>query len=333
MPASRRIAYIPAMLKTSLSLAAAALALTLAPSALAAAPVVRTGPVERATATTATLTGTVNPGGHATQYRFEYGTTTRYGESTKVKRAGHGTKSVAVVGAATGLKANTTYHYRLIASNRVGRRLGADRFFRTPATVVGVTLARAETEPITFGERATLTGTVSGVTAGAPVLLEQRPAPFQAPFAALAQAATDAAGTFSFGVTPALDTLFRAFAAPGNVPASSGEIMVRVRPRIGFVLSRSVVRRGRRVIVRGTVTPAHDGQTVLIQKRNSRGNFSTVRRETLRPSTPSTAGIPRSSYRASVRVTRSSDYRVRLRAHADHANATSRERFITARGR
>lgn len=318
------------MLKTSLLLATL-LALSLAPAASAAAPVVRTGGVEDASATTTSLKGTVDPGGRATQYRFEYGTTTKYGKSTTTKRAGHGTRAVAVTGTASGLKAGTVYHYRLVATNSVGRRLGADRSFRKPATPVGVTLSRASSDPIRFGEQAVLTGSVTGAPAGSPVSLQQRPAPFQGAFTPIMQAPTDAAGAFVFVVVPALDTLFRATAAPGNVATNSGEVMVRVRPLVGFVASRRVVRRGRSVSVRGTVTPAHDGQSVRIQKRNSRGRFSTVSQTTLQPGPASAAGIPRSTYRVTVRVFRSGDYRVRLSAHADHANATSRERFVAVR--
>lgn len=319
------------MLKSSLLLVTA-LALSAAPTALAAAPTVRTGGVERATASTATLTGSVNPGGHRTQYRFEYGTTRNYGKTTTTKALAAGTKSVAVVGTATGLKANTVYHYRLIATNTAARRAGGDRFFRTPQIPVGVSLTRVTDDPVRFGEPVVLAGGVSGVPAGTAVALQQRPAPFASPFAALAQGATDAAGTFGFTVSPALNTLYRALSVAGNVPAASGEVLVRVRPIVGFVAARRVSRRGARTSMRGTVTPAHDGQSVRIQKRNSRGGFSTVAQATLTASSASSSGTPRSSYRASVRVIRSADYRVRLSAHADHANATSRERRVRVGG-
>src|SRR2546423_15391355 len=58
-------------------------ALVVAPAAAAGlAPVVSTGGVPAVTATSATLTGTVNPEGEATTYYFQYGTSTAYGSTT-----------------------------------------------------------------------------------------------------------------------------------------------------------------------------------------------------------------------------------------------------------
>jgi hypothetical protein len=81
-----------------------------------------------------TLNGTVNPNGPATTYRFEYGTTTSYGESTPVPNgyAGVGTSPIAVGGAAARLEPGTTYHYRLVASNSGGTSYGSDLTFHTP---------------------------------------------------------------------------------------------------------------------------------------------------------------------------------------------------------
>jgi len=93
---------------------------------LLAAAVATTGPVKDVTRTSATLTGTVDPGGAATTYHFEYGTSTRYGLTTK-ETAVEGDQPVSVQAAITNLSAQTTYHYRLVA----GDSMGADRTFRT----------------------------------------------------------------------------------------------------------------------------------------------------------------------------------------------------------
>jgi hypothetical protein len=97
-------------------------------------PVASTGHATGVSRTGATLNGTVNPHGMATTYHFEYGPTTTYG--TNVPSAG------AVIPASTtnhaeaqqigGLKADTTYHFRIVATNAAGTSHGADQTFTTP---------------------------------------------------------------------------------------------------------------------------------------------------------------------------------------------------------
>jgi hypothetical protein len=108
-------------------------------AAVAAAPTAITGPVSEVRATTATATGTVNPNGLATSWYFEYGTTTAYGKRTPTRSAGSGTQNVPVTEALTGLTPGTTYHYRLVATNRDGTSRGADGVFTTLSTPVAVT--------------------------------------------------------------------------------------------------------------------------------------------------------------------------------------------------
>ncbi|HWE08063.1 MAG TPA: hypothetical protein VG325_01835 [Solirubrobacteraceae bacterium] len=106
----------------------------------AASPTVTTGTATKVSTTTAVLTGHVIPNGDATDYVFSYGPTTAYGATTPGRRAGAGTKSVAVTQRVTGLTPGTVYHYRLSALNRSGTATGADRTFTTaghpPAAVV-----------------------------------------------------------------------------------------------------------------------------------------------------------------------------------------------------
>ena len=79
----------------------------------------------------ATLTGTVDPNGVATSYRFEYGPTQSYGLQTPTGGAGSGFNDVAVSASLTGLTPSTVYHYRLVATSAGGERAGADRTFTT----------------------------------------------------------------------------------------------------------------------------------------------------------------------------------------------------------
>jgi hypothetical protein len=96
-----------------------------------APPTVTTGAAMNIERTTATLTGTVDPNGSETTYRFEYGTTTAYGLQTADRDAGEGDGNVAVEVPVQNLSPGTTYHYRLIATNANGTTNGADRTFRT----------------------------------------------------------------------------------------------------------------------------------------------------------------------------------------------------------
>ena len=85
-----------------------------------AAPTATTGAAESVTTGSAAVTGTVNPGGDATTYQFEYGTSTSYGLTTPAADAGSGTTDVAARATLSSLTTNTTYHYRLVATNAAG---------------------------------------------------------------------------------------------------------------------------------------------------------------------------------------------------------------------
>ncbi len=87
------------------------------------------------TATTATLSGSVNPhDATLTACYFEYGTTTAYGSLAPCASVpGPGSSAVAVASQPlTGLFPNTTYHYRLIAASATGARESLDETFTTP---------------------------------------------------------------------------------------------------------------------------------------------------------------------------------------------------------
>src|SRR6266571_5650877 len=94
------------------------LALALAGTAAAAtAPTVSTAPATSVGTTDAKLNGSLNPNGQATTWYFEYGTSTGYGLKTPTKNAGSGTKSTDVSESVSKLAAETTYHFRLVATN------------------------------------------------------------------------------------------------------------------------------------------------------------------------------------------------------------------------
>lgn len=100
------------------------------------APTVKTGLTEAVSATSAKLHGSVNPNYLSTTYQFEYGTTSSYGSKAPVSPASleAGGSSVEVGETLSGLSSNTTYHYRLVATNSKGTIYGKDRTFNTIAS-------------------------------------------------------------------------------------------------------------------------------------------------------------------------------------------------------
>jgi hypothetical protein len=95
--------------------------------------------------TTATLNGTVNPHGVATNYHFEYGTTTAYGSVTPTVSAGSGSAAVAVSANVSSLIAGSTYHFRLVATNTDGTSNSSELTFSPGGATLTTTAATAIT--------------------------------------------------------------------------------------------------------------------------------------------------------------------------------------------
>jgi hypothetical protein len=96
-----------------------------------AAPTVTTDPAGNIGSTSATFNARVNPNGFLTAVQFEYGTTTNYGTLTATQSVGSSNVLVAIATTVTSLSPNTTYHYRVDATNLVGTAQGADQSFTT----------------------------------------------------------------------------------------------------------------------------------------------------------------------------------------------------------
>jgi hypothetical protein len=95
------------------------------------APIVLTAPASAITTTGATVNAGIDPNGAATTYYFQYGTATTYGSKTSVLTLPAASAGVPVNAKLTGLKPNTTYHYRIVATNPGGTSTGSDGTFTT----------------------------------------------------------------------------------------------------------------------------------------------------------------------------------------------------------
>lgn len=83
------------------------------------------GPTE----TDVTLNGRVSPDGHDLHYRFEYGTTSGYGQSSASEDAGEGAGLTQASANLAGLTPGVTYHYRLVAIGGGGEAYSPDSTF------------------------------------------------------------------------------------------------------------------------------------------------------------------------------------------------------------
>jgi phosphodiesterase/alkaline phosphatase D-like protein len=135
-----------------------------------AAPAATTNAASGISSTGATISGTVNASNESTTVTFDYGTTTGYGSSvTAAQSPVTGTSNTSVSYGLTGLTPNTTYHYRVAATNPTGTTIGLDQTFTTLVEFPTVTTGSASGIASTG---ATVAGTVNANNAGTTVTFE-----------------------------------------------------------------------------------------------------------------------------------------------------------------
>jgi len=109
------------------------------------------------------LNGYVNPSGLNTTYRFRYGTSTSYGKFTGSSKIGSETSWLKVNAGLFSLSPNTTYYYRLEASNSAGTTYGEASSFRTyssPQTTTQPSVSTGAAYKVTSSS-AMLSGTIN----------------------------------------------------------------------------------------------------------------------------------------------------------------------------
>ncbi len=186
----------------------------------------------------------------------------------------------------------------------------------------------AKPNPVIFTKPVVVSGKLSGVNPkdGVSVQLEKDDTrPFGDSYKPTGLTATTTnGGSYRFSLKPSRNTQYRAI-AKASPAVTSAPRLVSVRPLVGLRVSTRNPRAGTLVRFSGIVLPARDGATALVQKRSSTGRFVTVRRTTLRDSSPG------SKYSVRVRVRRSGTYRVKVAGNAELVNGFSRRIALTIR--
>jgi hypothetical protein len=219
----------------------------------------------------ATVSGTVNPGGGATSYYFQFGPTHAYGGQSAIGSAGAGTKGVSVAVGLSGLQPLTVYHYRLVAVNGAGNSFGGDRTFQTTKVPLSLSII-ASPNPVVYGGPFVVQGTLSGTgNAGRQVILQGRPFPFTGPFQPIGNPElTSATGSFSFTLLGAAGSAQYQVVTTTKPVVSSLIATENVAVRVSSHLARTHRRGYARFY--GTVTPAEDGAQVgMLRITHGRG--------------------------------------------------------------
>lgn len=293
--------------------------------ATARAPSVSTRGSRSVKAGTATLTGSLDPRGQQTSYRFEYGTSTRYGAETPEAAAG-GSGSRTVTAAIGGLAPYTTYHYRLVATNPTGTTRGRDRTLRTLRAPTSIVLT-VTPNPVDWGDMVTLTGQVLGTgVGGTSVAVQRTDFPFSRGFWIPRSFAARSDGRFTTTVGPLWEATRLQLVTRSTNVATSPIVAIAVRVRVG-VRRESAGRLG--VVLSGTIRPAVPQARVSVQRRTLAGAWVPVARTTV-------TELPgnRSRYRIRApRARRASEVRVVVTPNDGGAHEPSISRTLLIRGR
>lgn len=277
-------------------------------TATAAAPVPVTGAATDVTPLGATLNGSVDPRGAATSAYFQYGLTKKYGKRTPSQDAGLNPGVVPIAATISGLQSSKTYHVRVVAENKDGKKFAGDRTFKTAAPT---TTPVFTPNPVPYGSPVTVAGALVGSGAkGAEVTLLGRPFPFSAPFTQFGNTViADSQGNYIFALTSALSTSqFQVRAKTSPAFTSAVQTLV-VSSRISLRTSKRV-KRGRKASFSGVVAPAQDGIIIDIQKLQTNGTFKHWTRAFLKHRSDGQSG-----YSTTKRIYKSATFRAIVRSN------------------
>jgi len=126
------------------------------PPPMTGPPIVTTNPATLIASFSARLNASLNPHGLPTTFHFQYGLTTSYGLNTP-PQSRSGNIPQIVTANVSNLMANRVYHFRIMASNALGTRFGADRTFTT-LSPTGLPVVRTDPATNVASQSATLNG-------------------------------------------------------------------------------------------------------------------------------------------------------------------------------
>jgi plastocyanin len=132
------------------------------------------------------------------------------------------------------------------------------------APAANVTLGAAS-QTIVYGNSTTVSGQVTNQLTNEPVTLTSQP--YGKGTQSIATQTTSANGSFSFGVSPTIQTAYQAHWRTTNSPS----VTVNVAPRVGFGLN------GRLYVAKVTSDLNYAGKYVLVQRRNALGGWKTLK--------------------------------------------------------
>jgi hypothetical protein len=227
-------------------------------------PRVATGGFSHVSGTSATLEGTINPRTLSTTYYFEYGPTAAYGQSTTPAVLAGATTIVKVSQPVTGLQAG--YHYRLVASNADGKKVGHDRTFSAESAKKTEFELPKTYNAVQLGETFILSGTLAGTGGGnREIVLQATPYPYTTAYTDVGSPiVTTATGRFTFSVAKlTASTKFR-IATVGAKLLYSLIVPAEVAVRVTLKARASTISKGL-VRLYGTVTPAEVGAHVFLE--------------------------------------------------------------------
>ncbi len=237
-------------------------------------PIAYSGYPEQITASSASLKGTIDPRGQATDYYFQYGATSAYGSQTPPVAAGNANTESKVTQPIAGLQPYTTYHFRIVASSPAGTATGKDVAFTTKKIPLSLT-ATVAPNPVVFGSPLRVSGTLSGTgSVGAQVVVQADPFPYASGFRNItSEAVTNAAGGFTFLIA-SLPTSAKLRVSTLAKPATYSPVITELIALHVTLHVRPARHRGF-VHLYGTVTPSAPYSRVAVELR-VHGRYVTI---------------------------------------------------------
>ena len=160
--------------------------------------------------------------------------------------------------------------------------------------------ATASRSLVVYGSTVTLSGTISSKRSGETVTILAQPYGETA-LAAVGAAISGSDGSWTYLVSPKLQTVYEARWKPAATTATSSPITVRVRPQVGFRVKAATGRVVTFFTKARGVRP-FAGKVLSFQRRNAFGQWVILKKVTLSSTSSATFKVTLPSGRSSVRM-------------------------------